>query len=594
MAWSEPSHIDICQGNATLRELMVTLLESAGHTVHARTAGEVEDEAVSGAAGLGDLLIVDVDSGLEGVDELLTTYRSAVRPVLVCGLRASREHYPTAHWLARPFSGEQFLDLCRQILHESAMRAPGASGRARVDEAANEEASRHEQLLGAREVEELLSADQGRLRALLEAPTNPANAVSGPGLHDLAEDTEDTSSEPQNHPQMEQAPDSPAPATPDAHLAGDTDGFETLDAEELFDAAPVAPGGELRGAIVRRRLVSEELQAQLGVASLQDVPAPPAPRPGTQSLTLPEVPAVKLVDEFVSDGADENSRPNPAMTHVTPVGQPTTHTSGLYPPVALQPAIAAAAELLSHAWGNIGRLARAKDRAAHIRKVLSATLAGGHSAGASEVQRIPSAPGFSGDLAALGVLGLLETIRDRGLRGRLEVSVGAQDFVLYVQGATLDWIENLAGNDDRLLLDILLQMGCLAAEQYRALEHSLRDEFAPPLQMQLRGQHFGANDGSHPGGQPARMVSADNLREARRQRAFRLLTELTAAGARERADGSFAFIQVVAGGAHAWPVDALGLALQELIQAVRREDSRLNERPSWDTFQQNSGAPRDK
>src|SRR5699024_8807394 len=97
---TQPPRIDVHQGNPTLRRLIQDSLQEAGFEVLEAAV----ERGISGAAELGDLLVLDVDSGLEYSDQILEQYKSAERPVLVCGLRGSRELYADADWIGRPFS----------------------------------------------------------------------------------------------------------------------------------------------------------------------------------------------------------------------------------------------------------------------------------------------------------------------------------------------------------------------------------------------------------------------------------------------------------------------------------------------------------
>jgi hypothetical protein len=102
--------VEIYEGNNTIRKLMSATLVRAGFEVVERTTG-------SPAPAIGcDLLVVDVDSGLPDTDARARAYQGDERPVLFCGVRSSRERFPSIPWLNRPFSKNTFLSECLLLI----------------------------------------------------------------------------------------------------------------------------------------------------------------------------------------------------------------------------------------------------------------------------------------------------------------------------------------------------------------------------------------------------------------------------------------------------------------------------------------------
>src|SRR5690554_5356092 len=86
--------IEVQASNPTLRNLIRDAILGAGLELQPAGAG----------AALADLLLFDVEGPDDALESRLRDYLDAGGSVLFCGLRNSRERYPDAEWLERPFS----------------------------------------------------------------------------------------------------------------------------------------------------------------------------------------------------------------------------------------------------------------------------------------------------------------------------------------------------------------------------------------------------------------------------------------------------------------------------------------------------------
>jgi hypothetical protein len=569
---------------------MIASLRDAGFDFSVRTAFVPDQDPGK----LADLLVVDVDSGLADAEDVLTQYRDASRPVLICGLRASRELYGDQDWLARPFSPDGFLAQCQSVLGlaKPPRSAPGED-EANASDPPDDSAPDTQKLTvrDAEQLEEALGLQKGVLsQPAQEASTADTDELSAEELPDEAFLQDGFNADETIEAALgEDAAKSVLELdVEDLEMLGEDDFDDDLEdnlEDDLEDEQTGAQTGSIVGEVARERLDAAALDPDQTQTDLERVEPPGALRSNTLNSTLPDVPAVKLPEGYSADASQAREFPQASGSRGTPTRAPSSHGTGVGLPPQLEEPIRGASRLLADAWGDIGQSARPGDRAEHIRKVLRAALADGLAAATAEIERIPAAPGFSGTLASMSLAALLATVRDRGLRGRVELSIGAEDFVLYLDAQALDEIENLSGNDDALLLDILAKMGCLSQAAYAELQRSLSDEMAPPLQMQLRepgrsGYSLRDSQTQDTGARAGAVVDADDLREARRLRARQLFKKIRQAERSAARAGNFAFMEVVPDGGHAWPVDALGLNVDELLKSAMREDSMVGVGPA--------------
>lgn len=564
--------IEVWEPNATLRALISETLDEAGFEV---IRGGAPSDDAEAAPALVDLLILDVEGSEQDFDARLQAYQDAGRAVLLCGLRNSRERFPDTRWLERPFSPMTLLAQCRELLGLG--QAAGAT-RAESDDTPSDELLSDTRRLTIKEtvvLEAALGLQQGKLVEALNRAEQP-DAAASPG-----EDLDDEL----------------------AVLELQGDDIQVVDDSELNldlsgPSAPgraASPGGELVGVVERSSLDGEQLEADASlVAGLEVESAVSGLRSKTMNSTMPDVPAVKRQEamaqgrgpssqlfRLAQDGSQVGGAPG-SNVGLAPSSTPFSQVSGVVLAPQLEPKTRGAADLLAGAWSQIGSSARQGDRREHIEKILRAVFAQGLEAGEAQVRRIPAGPGFSGSLAVLGLLDLLVTIRDRALRGRLELAIGPEYFVLYLDAQALDQIENLTGNDEQLLLDTLAQMGCLGRADYDALRQSLSDPLAAPLRMQLRERRVAATTADTPRtslGHTHPLVDEDDLREARRLSTLQLFKKIRHAVRSAAEPGSFAFMEILPGAGHAWPVDALGLNVDDLLSSARREDSSVGADP---------------
>lgn len=565
--------IEVWEANPTLRALMHDTLEEAGFELHTPSAPRIASEQADSsekANALADLLILDVEGLEEDFDARLQAYRDAGKAVLFCGLRNSREHYSEVDWLERPFTSAILLGQCRDLIGLEQLPRDAGVG-ADADATLPEDSASDTKRITINEtvvLEEALGLQEGQLSNELSQLDfqEISDAELDEGLSVLELDGDDIL------------------VVDDADLSLD------MPAPTLRSQAP-APGGERVGAVRRSSIDEEELKADTSlVAALESESVISGLRSTSMNSTLPDVPAVKRVDAMKQRTASESSRPS-APPRTSQVGSapasrvgsaPFSQVSGVTPAPRLEPDTQGAAAILANAWSQIGSSARRGDRREHIEKILRALFTQGLEAGEAQVRRIPAAPSFSGSLAVLSLVDLLATIRDRALRGRLELAIGTEYFVLYLDAQALDELENLTGNDEQLLLDILAQMGCLVRADYDRLAQSLTDPLAPPLRMQLRERRAASSSRETPQtpvGEPRALVDADDLREARRLRTLHLFKKIRRAERSVALPGAFAFMEILPDGGHSWPFDALGLNVDELLKAARREDSTVEKRP---------------
>ena len=210
--------------------------------------------------------------------------------------------------------------------------------------------------------------------------------------------------------------------------------------------------------------------------------------------------------------------------------------------------------MLAESWQRIALTSRTEDRADQIERVLAAAVGKGLRGAAEEVQRIPQASGFSGALSSLTFVEVVRTVRDRSLRGRLEVAIGDDAFVLHMDGLYLEEIDALSGNVDGLLLEILHQGGAIDDRTYAELLDAYDSgQFIGPLELELARKN---------------VVADATLQSARVVRAREVFRRLCASRG-----GQFAFLEIRVGDGQPWPVDRLRINVDQLMLELLRESS---------------------
>lgn len=480
--------IEICEGNATILELMRTGLEDVGFSVVVRDAPPDAGECAS-------LLVVDFDSGGAGLEAWMDAYDEADAPILCLGVRRSRERFEDRYWLERPFSVPSLVRKCRSALKLEDSEVSSIQF-ARDDDPITRELRYDE----AMELEKELGLNEGAL---------------GPNAQgDQAE-----------FEQLEEDSDV---------MAIEDHGSVIL---EVNDLESLRTGGQLAGSISSRVIDRAELEEAAAA-----VAAAPRVRTPTFNQTMPETP-LALADESNTFSA------------------PGTEPSILAPPseadqdVDVAEVIKSASLMLAQTWNGIGLTARTQDRADRIQRVLSAAFSQGIRAASGEIRRIPSGLGFAGDIESMTVIEILRTIRDRRLRGRLEIAVKDDaEFVIFLDGGFLEDLENLSGSGELQLLDILHELDFIDTDAHRELsEGYATGEIHKPVEMKLTSEG---------------MVSGEQVRIARSlqvKQAFRRMCS-----ARR---GNFAFLEVRQGDGQPWPVQGLHESVDHLLLELLRESS---------------------
>ncbi|MBA2663469.1 MAG: DUF4388 domain-containing protein [Bradymonadaceae bacterium] len=506
---SSTYRVALCEGNATLRRLIIDVLGDANIDVHVL-------EGPAPLAGGADLLVVDVDSDVDEAQAFTAAFSAAKKPVLVLGLRHSREAYSDFPWLSRPFSGASLVQHCQELLGlAGSQRRPDAQGaeeppppplgiRSQLDEPPTVELGIDDALA----LEGELGLDPGAL----------ARRRKYAKFRDTADELAEV---------MDFEDDSPMIVD-----------IEDIDSEMMR-------GGMLISSVQEHFFDDEELENEISLLTSFIGIARPVP---TQ--TLPDAPAVVRGVESAegSGGVQEGSQGDHSSR------RPGSSVSATGLSTDAVQAITVASRMLAESWDRLGLAARTEDRADRIERVLFALFKEGLRGASAAIGRIPPASGLSGSLDALGLMDLFHTMRDRRLRGRLEVCIAENGFVLYVNEGTLEDIDTLGGSTDALLLRILREQGAIDEATFArfARMHEEDDGLSAPLEMRLRGE---------------RLVSDADLRQARQMRAREIFRQIF-----EGRGGNFAFIEIHPGGGQAWPVDGLRLSIDEMLLDIMRAD----------------------
>lgn len=472
MARTAPKKVAILQGNATIRDLMVDVLEES-------EAFEVEVlQGHPPGAARADLAIIDIDSGAVEAEQWIRHCDGRQLPNLVCGVEKSRPLVGEKPWLERPFSADQLLERCRQLLG--------------LDEHAS------------------TSLESGTARSVSTSEHEP--------------------------PTVEVPGQSPAPGAGDDHRQSteelldvlELDGAGSsmiLEVEELSKRKDI--GGARVGRAQKRRMSAAELADKNPWSDEPDTEVD-----GAKRETMPE---------------REPSKPS-TQADVTAVTSLQDVMSGDFSSAHQF------ANIIAEHWDRLGLTANPTNRADRLQRILSAMLRNGMDGVLDAIKEMPPATGFSGQLESLSVIDLLHTIRDRRLRGALEVDLSGEGYVLYVDKSTLQAVDARAESGDGSLVDILYEQGALDERQhhqYRELRATLSTE-ALAAKMQRDGT-----------------IDKSALVKARQQRAHRIMGTLC-----RNEDGAFAFVETPRDSHRSWPTRALELDIDELLLEVLRQSKQ--------------------
>ncbi len=438
------------------------------------------------------LAIIDVDSGIEAAEQWIHHCDGRQLPVLVSGVERSRDAFADRPWLSRPFSGSQLINLCHELL--------GASG---DDE--------H----GADEIPPPIEVGSNAHRTpTVEVPTHGA---------DLDNDAPPTQND------LPTARVSPEELLDVIDLDGS--GSMILEVEEISDTEEA--GGKLTGSGRRRSYDAEELVEENPWADEPDTAVE-----GGRERESTELQSRSRIES--SSGSAPALRAE--VTAISPLGDMASNDfSGAH----------RVASLVAEHWDQLGLTARPTDRAERLQRVLTAMLRQGLDGVLDELKRIPPVSGFSGCLQSMPVVDLLHTIRDRRLRGRLEVGLDGHSFVLYIDRTTLQGIDSLGENTAGLLIEFLRKNGALDDHNHRHYRQLVTELSGEPLEMKLR------RDG---------VVDDSDLMEAKTARAKYLLGKMC-----QGKHGTFAFIDVPRDGGQAWPTQGLNLNVDALLLELYRK-----------------------
>ena len=485
MGSQNAKNIAVLQGNATVGRLMREYLEGSDFEVELLKGGP------PGAA-RAQLVIVDVDSGQMAAQRWIRHCDGRQLPVIVSGVDRSRDDYRDRPWLSRPFSPDQLVALCDEVLG-------GGSG------------TRDEEIPPGIQVEPDL-----REQPTLEVPTASDDEEVGRGFQNRV-------TAQQSHEELLDA------------LDLDGTGSMILEIEDLG-------GGEVGGMLVqvgqRRQLTTEELVETNPWADEPDTAVDLIDAESTAEKPTVASAMHSILDNMAGEGAGKE---------VTAVSSFRDVASGDFSSAHR------VASLVAEYWDRLSLTARPADRSDRLQRIFTAMFRDGMEGVLDELKRIPDLSGFSGRLETMPVVDLLHTIRDRRLRGRLEVGLSGHSFVLYIDRSTLQAIDSLGENTDGLLLDLLYKQGALDEEKVRLYAKQLGTFGGEPLEMKLRRDQ---------------VVEESHLVEAKKGRARRLLDRMCRGD-----DGTFAFIEIRHDSGQSWPSNGLELNVDSLLLEILREGS---------------------
>lgn len=508
--------VEICQPNRTVKHLIEAVLVEAGaRVVEAQYTQEIVD-----------LLLCDADLEDHAMhQQRIERYEQAQKPVLMCGVRRFREPWHDSPWIERPFSASALLFQCGTLLNVDVSSATSSDTQT-ID--TREEPIRQIQPISEPTTREI---------ALDEASLLEETFGLEPGV--LGGDVDFSS--------VEDSDLNIVLVDDDEDMVIDQYEADALgDAEDYDDAFD-----ELDNVMMGGKFVGQVSSKALDTAALAPIklPQPAIRKPSPLDTTQPDLPLATrtestiIIDDFepIVSMEDTGSSPMPSLA-LPAVDKETS--------LELQNF----ARMLADAWLRIGLTARVQDRSDRINRVLHALFERGLEGAAQELQRVPFSEGFTGSLRSMSLVGLFRTIRDRKLRGCLEVSTTDNAYVLYLDRGTLIDVDELNGDNEQLLLSILHEHGALDYRTFQALlaEHA-GPEFTAPVEMRLRMEGI---------------VSEASIKQARTILAQRIFRRVCMARA-----GTFAFIEIRVGDGHAWPVRELRLNIDALLLEIMRETS---------------------
>ena len=486
--------VAILQGNATVARLMRDALDGAG-----RFDVEVLSGPPPGAA-KAQLVIIDVDSDLGSAEKWVHHCDGRQLPVLITGVERSREAYAERPWLSRPFPPARLRAVCRELLDPDPSATTGDDPSIPPPIQVDPDAQRLPTVeipVGGQEVSEETCPTLDNLPAVRE---------TGSDLLDIVE------------------------------LDGSSSMI--LEIEELANKENL--GGMLVEFGQRRAFRSDELVEE---NPWEDIPDTSITGSAEGSDPAPSEPSHPQKAPRPRDRTTSSA--NADVTTISPVGDMRSNDfSGAHQ----------VASLVAEHWDRMGLTARTTDRADRLQRVLAAMLTRGLEGVLDELKRIPAVTGFSGCISTMPIVDLLHTIRDRDLRGRLEVGLDGHSFVLYVEGSTLEAIDSLGENTSGLMVKFLRRQGAIDESTYRHYRGMTEQLSGEALQMELRREA---------------VVGETDLRHARVERA-RYLLEKMCRGRR----GTFAFIDVARESGQTWPNQGLGLDVDTLLLEIFRRDER--------------------
>lgn len=536
---------EVRQANPTVHGVIREALEGAGAQV---VEGPREGRA--------DCLVMDAQ-GVPADRERLDAYTRQGRPVLICGFPFDHEaHASLGEWLTRPFSPRALIYACAQLM--------GVTGAAATS------------LPGAAELE----AELGLAPGILSVARGDVDRTMS--LDDLVEDASNLIVDIEEISELEvveaiEIDDAPAGRVLGLPTVSALD--RSIDLRTTRASATIDDSIDLRTTRVAavddsidlrttRVATVEEQPIDLRTTRAVSMDDPTSPH-SSPHLLLPESTIADPRHPTQPERSGLRPRPTPdaepqpdatvaelPVLHRQRQHTPSLTSTGALP--ALNPQghleITTFARMLAEAWPKLGLSARLDDRTSRLTSALTALLERGLDGATEALDRVPPAAGFSGSLEVLSLVGLFRTVRDRRLRGRLEVSASGQGgHVLYLDRHLLISIEALDGDEHQALLRILHAQGHLEHHLWRELrdEYARADSLSAPVELVLRQRHI---------------VSPQAIEQAREAYARELFAQVCAIRT-----GTFAFIEVRDSSHHAWPGRQLKLNLDELLLALMRE-----------------------
>ncbi|MEM1347144.1 MAG: DUF4388 domain-containing protein, partial [Myxococcota bacterium] len=516
--------VELYQPNQTVRRLMSAVLGDVGVEVR-----EPEEQDA-----LASILIVDAAAlGEERIKRRFERYTQSEQPVLVSGLTVRRDAYVEQTWLERPFSASALVYECEQLLSTElkprleqslSLESSGAIETREEPHRAMKEGP------PTREIDiaevSILEEELGLKPGVLGTPA-PNERAQAPGSSS-ARELEELSGTWTTGGQLVGKPTRAAVELDTVEVRAAKPGLGSA----LLGSLSVSAGGSLEAA------GSGEVPADggLSVEGAEDTD----PSLSVQEASGPGfVEVLPLTAEVMLQEDEGEARRARAQERVDDETSRELETL---------------AAMLARSFSKIALTSRTEDRTERLSRVLHAMFEGGPDGAARELERIPQAQGFTGSLSVLSLMGVFNALRERRLRGRLEVSTAYGTYVMYVDGGWLVDIDALAEDAELMLLDILYEHGALDAESYTGLrDASGMERLMAPVEMRLLSEE---------------LVTDAALAHAKALRARKLFGQVC----RSRR-GSFAFIEVRRGSAEQWPVHELKLNVDELVLDLTRESS---------------------